>query len=80
MIVSTQFSLAYTCACAYASVLVKTSPFLKAPDYINIEHATDCFSCVGNARKVSSNWLLETMTCHSSHCFSIVWVRKTQHW
>ena len=24
------------------------------------------------ARKVSPNWLQETMTCHSSHCFSIV--------
>ena len=31
------------------------------------------FSCVGAARKVSPNWSLETMTCHSSHCFSIVW-------
>ena len=30
-------------------------------------------SCVGAARKVSPNWSLETMTCHSSHCFSIVW-------
>ena len=29
-------------------------------------------SCVG-ARKVSPNWSLETMTCHSSHCFSIIW-------
>ena len=26
------------------------------------------------ARKVSPNWLQETMTCHSSHCFSIVWL------
>ena len=30
-------------------------------------------SCVGAARKVSPNWSLETMTCHSFHCFSIVW-------
>ena len=30
-------------------------------------------SCVGAARKVSPNWSLETMTCHSSHCFNIVW-------
>ena len=30
-------------------------------------------SYVGAARKVSPNWSLETMTCHSSHCFSIVW-------
>ena len=30
-------------------------------------------SCVAAARKVSPNWSLETMTCHSSHCFSIVW-------
>ena len=28
---------------------------------------------VGAARKVSPNWLQETMTCHSSNCFSIVW-------
>ena len=31
------------------------------------------FSYVGAARKVSPNWSLETMICHSSHCFSIVW-------
>ena len=29
--------------------------------------------CVGAARNVSPNWSLETMTCHSSHCFSVVW-------
>ena len=29
-------------------------------------------SSVG-AAQVSPNWSLETMTCHSSHCFSIVW-------
>ena len=28
---------------------------------------------VGAARKVSPNWSQETMTCHSSNCFSIVW-------
>ena len=28
---------------------------------------------VGAARKVSCNWLLEAMTCHSSNCFSIVY-------
>ena len=28
---------------------------------------------VGAARKVSANWSQETMTCHSSNCFSIVW-------
>ena len=28
---------------------------------------------VGAARKVSPNWSQETMTCHSSSCFSIVW-------
>ena len=28
---------------------------------------------VGLARKVSPNWSQETMTCHSSNCFSIVW-------
>ena len=27
---------------------------------------------VGAARKVSPNWSQETMTCHSSNCFSIV--------
>ena len=25
------------------------------------------------AQKVSPNWSQETMTCHSSYCFSIVW-------
>ena len=30
-------------------------------------------SSVGTARKVSPNWLQETMTYHSSNCFSIVW-------
>ena len=30
-------------------------------------------SSVAAARKVSPNWPLQTMTCHSSHCFSIVW-------
>ena len=28
---------------------------------------------VAASRKVSPNWSLQTMTCHSSHCFSIVW-------
>ena len=28
-------------------------------------------SSVGAARKVSSDWSQETMTCHSSNCFSI---------
>ena len=28
---------------------------------------------VGAARKASPNWSQETMTCHSSNCFSIVW-------
>ena len=32
-------------------------------------------SRVGAAHKVSPNWSLETMTCHSSNCFSIVWGR-----
>ena len=30
-------------------------------------------SSVAAARKVSPNWSLETMTCHSSHFLSIVW-------
>ena len=30
-------------------------------------------SIVGAACKVSPNWSQETMTCHSSICFSIVW-------
>ena len=29
--------------------------------------------CIGT-RKVCPNWSPETMTCHSSNCFSIVWV------
>ena len=28
---------------------------------------------VGAARKVSPNWSKETLACHSSNCFSIVW-------
>ena len=33
----------------------------------------DCsFICVGAALAVSPNWSQETMTCHSSNCFSIV--------
>jgi len=32
-----------------------------------------CKSSVGAAGKVSPNWSQETMTCHSSNCFSIVW-------
>ena len=32
----------------------------------------DIMSSVGAARKVSSNWSHEIMTCHSSNCFSIV--------
>ena len=31
------------------------------------------FSSVAADPKVSPNWSLKTMTCHSSHCFSIVW-------
>ena len=30
-------------------------------------------SSVGAALKVSPNWSQETMTCHSSNCFSIDW-------
>ena len=30
-------------------------------------------SSVAADPKVSPNWSLKTMTCHSSHCFSIVW-------
>ena len=35
---------------------------------------------VGATRKVSPNWSQETMTCHSSHCFSIVGVREMHQW
>ena len=28
---------------------------------------------MGAARKVSPNWSEETMKCHSSYCFGIVW-------
>ena len=34
---------------------------------------SDFFSSAAADPKVSPNWSLETMTCHSSHCFSIVW-------
>ena len=34
---------------------------------------TKNLSSVAADPKVSPNWSLETMTCHSSHCFSIVW-------
>ena len=37
-------------------------------------------SSVGAALKVSPNWSQETMTCHSSNCFSIVWGKGTHHW
>ena len=30
-------------------------------------------SSVGTVRKFSPNWSQETITCHSSNCFSIVW-------
>ena len=44
-------------------------------------HPCDFVSSVGAARKVSPNWSQETMTCHSSNCFSVFfWVRKTHHW
>ena len=33
-----------------------------------------------STRKVSPNWSQETMTCHSSNCFSIVGVTETHHW
>ena len=36
-------------------------------------HPCDFVSSVGAARKVSPNWSQETMTCHSSDGFSIVW-------
>ena len=41
--------------------------------FIKLSFAEFKISCVAAARKVSPNWSLETMTCHSSHCFSIVW-------
>ena len=36
-------------------------------------------SRVGAARKVSPNWSPETMTSHSSNCFSVVW-GQGHHW
>ena len=36
------------------------------------EFKTNLQSSVGAARKVSPNWLQETMTCHSFNCLSIV--------
>ena len=45
---------------------------------INSDHCCDivsngCKSSVEAAGKVTPNWSQETITCHSSHCFSIVW-------
>ena len=39
----------------------------------SVKRQMACQSSVGAARKVSSHWSQETMTCHSSNCFSIVW-------
>ena len=33
----------------------------------------DSLSCVGAARKVSTDWSQKTITCHSFNCFSTVW-------
>ena len=45
---------------------------------IRSDHCCDivsngCKSSVEAAGKVSPNWSQETMICHSSNCFSIVW-------
>ena len=59
------------------------SPKKKATMKKNRKHTVDdgkrekAGKCsVGATRKVSPNWSQETMTCHSSHCFSIVGVRE----
>ena len=39
----------------------------------NIQQHSRVRGSVGAARKVSPNWSHETMNCHSSNCFSIVW-------
>ena len=39
----------------------------------NIQQHSHVRGSVGAARKVSPNWSHETMKCHSSNCFSIVW-------
>ena len=40
---------------------------------VTLVFSFDSVSSVAASRKVSPNWSLQTMTCHSSHCFSIVW-------
>ena len=49
------------------------SPFTTVSSETDVNNWLFRDSCVGAARKVSPNWSLKTMTCHSSHCFSIVW-------
>ena len=44
--------------------------------FLSLSHNTsvaDPDSSVAADPKVSPNWSLKTVTCHSSHCFSIVW-------
>ena len=41
------------------------------PEPIDDGDDADDESSVGAARNVSPNWSQETMTCHSSNCFSI---------
>ena len=49
-------------------------PLLIVQSYLDtLLHYVWDLSSVGAVRKVSPNWSQETMTCHSSNCFSIVW-------
>ena len=49
-------------------------PYLIFTFYIKIGMTRASInSSVAADPKVSPNWSLKTMTCHSSHCFSIVW-------
>ena len=43
------------------------------PEPIDDADDADDESSVGASRKISPNWSQETMTCHSSNCFSIGW-------
>ena len=60
----TLYSLSVFSFAESLQLILEISPTYRSVSYL---------SSVAAARKVSPNWSLQTMTCHSSHCFSIVW-------
>ena len=74
------FQLQFAMAVNYLHIWPRQTFMLIAlPNQVHVLTLTIFFemrkllSRVGAAHKVSRNWSLETMTCHSSNCFSIVW-------